>query len=118
MHIPHEDWLVAMRKELDAPEDKTVSTDSLTELAECVLKNNIFEHNTSFYKQLRSTAIATKMAPTYAIIFRGDLEVWKHSYIFSNPSIQPGHECFLMTGMVNSCYGPYSLLLIYCMLVV
>ena len=44
-------------------------------------------------------------------------EVCKHSYIFSNPSIQPGHECFVITGMVNSnCYyGPYSLLLIFCM---
>ena len=49
-------------------------TDSLIELAEYILKNNIFEHNTSFYKQLRETAIGTKMAPPYAIIFMGDLE--------------------------------------------
>ena len=73
-NIPHEDELVAMRKALDAQEDKTVSTESLIELAECVLKNNIFEHNTSFYKQLRGPAIGTKMAPPYAIIFMGDLE--------------------------------------------
>ena len=66
--------LVAMQKALDAGEDGTVSTDSVIELAECVLKNNIFEHNTSFYKQLRGTAIGTKMAPPYAIIFMGDLE--------------------------------------------
>ena len=63
-----------MRKALDAREDKTVSTDSLIDIAECVLKNNIFEHNTLFYKQLRGTAIGTKMAPPYAIIFMGDLE--------------------------------------------
>ena len=37
-------------------------------------------------------------------------KVCKHSYIFSNPAIQPGHECFVITGVVNSCYGPYSLL--------
>ena len=43
-------------------------------------------------------------------------EVFKHSYIFSNPSIQPGHECFVITGVVNSCYGPYSLLSITHML--
>ena len=73
-NIPHEDGLVAMRKALDEREDKTVSTDSLIELTECVLKNNIFEHNTSFYKQLRGTAIGTKMAPPYAILFMGDLE--------------------------------------------
>ena len=73
-NIPHEDGLVGMRKALDARDDKTVSTDSLIELAECVLKNNIFEYNTSFYKQLRGTAIGTTMAPPYAIIFMGDLE--------------------------------------------
>ena len=44
-------------------------------------------------------------------------EVCKHSYIFSNPSIQPGHECFVFTGVVNSCYGPYSLLSVSDMLV-
>ena len=61
-NIPHEDGLPAMGKVLDEREDKTVSTDSLIELAECVLKNNIFEHNTSFYRQLWGTAIGTKMA--------------------------------------------------------
>ena len=47
-NISHEDGLLAMRKALDEREDKTASTYSLIELAECVLKNNIFEHNTSF----------------------------------------------------------------------
>ena len=44
------------------------------DLAECVLKNNIFEHNLPFFKQIRGTATGTKMAPPYAIIFMGDLE--------------------------------------------
>ena len=39
-------------------------------------------------------------------------EVWKHSYLFSNPSIQPVHERFVITGTVNSCYDPYSVLFI------
>ena len=73
-NIPHEDGLVVMPKAFDEREDKTVSTDSLIELAECFLKNNIFEHHTSLYKQLRGTAIGTKMAPPYAILFMGDLE--------------------------------------------
>ena len=73
-NIPHEDGLVGMRKALDVLEDKTVLTDSLIELVECVLKNNTFEHNTSFYKQQRGTAIGTKMAPPYAVIFMGDME--------------------------------------------
>ena len=73
-NIPHEDGLIAMGKALNEREDKTVLTNSLIDLAECILKNNIFEHNTSFYKQLRATAIGTKMVPPYAIIFMNDLE--------------------------------------------
>ena len=44
-NIPHEEGLIAIRKALDARKDKTISTDSLIELAEYVLKNNIFEHD-------------------------------------------------------------------------
>ena len=73
-NIPHENGLVALRRALDEREDTTVLTDFLIELAECVLNNNIFEHNTSFFKQLRRTAAGTNMAPPYAIIFMGDLE--------------------------------------------
>ena len=43
--IPHEEGLIAIRKALDARNDKAISTDSLVELAECILKNNIFEHD-------------------------------------------------------------------------
>ena len=67
-NIPHDEGLIAMRKALDLRKDKRISTESLIELAECVLKNNIFEHNLSFYKQVRGTAIGTNMAPRYAII--------------------------------------------------
>ena len=34
----------------------------------------VFEHNEMFYKQLRGTAIGTKMAPPYAVVFMGKLE--------------------------------------------
>ena len=44
-------------------------------------------------------------------------EVCKHSYIFSNLSIEPGHECFVITRMVNYCYGACSHLLIFCLAV-
>ena len=36
----YEDGLVAMQKALHARQDKSVSTDSLIELAECLLRNN------------------------------------------------------------------------------
>ena len=66
--------LIAIRKALDTRKDKTVSTDSLIKLAECVLKNDIFEHDKSVFKQLRGTAIGTKMGPPYAILFMDSLE--------------------------------------------
>ena len=73
-NIPHDEGLIALRKSLESREDQRISTDSLMDLAECVLKNNIFEHKLSFFKQIRGTAIGTKMAPPYVIIFMGNLE--------------------------------------------
>ena len=84
-NIPHDEGLIALRKSLESREDKTISTDSLMDLADCVFKNNIFEHNLSFFKQLRGTAVCTKMAPPYAIIFMGGLE----ERILQNCSFKP-----------------------------
>ena len=84
-NISHDEVLIAMRKDLDLLKGKIISTESLIELAECVLKNIIFEQNLSFYKQLRGTAISTKMAPPYAIIFFSDLE----ERFFSDCEISP-----------------------------
>ena len=78
-NIPHDEGLIALRKLLESREDKTIY------LAECVLKNHIFEHNLSSFKELRETAIGTKMAPPYAIIFTGDLE----ERILQNCSFKP-----------------------------
>ena len=58
-NIPHEVELIAIRKALDTRKDKTISKDSLIELAECVLKNNIFEPDKSVFKQLRGTTVGT-----------------------------------------------------------
>ena len=73
-NIQHEGGLAAIKEALDKRDDKSISTETLMELAECVLKNNIFEHNEDLYKQLRVTAIGTKMAPPYAVLFMGKLE--------------------------------------------
>ena len=83
--MPHDEGLIAMRKALDLRKDKRISTESLIEFAECILKNNIFEHNLSFHKQLRGTAFDKKMAPQCAIIFLGDLE----ERFFSGCDISP-----------------------------
>ena len=44
-------------------------------------------------------------------------EVCKYSYISSNPSMQPGHECPVLTGIVNPCYSSLLPLFIFGMLV-
>ena len=43
-------------------------------MAEFVLKNNCFKFNGKVKKQLLGTAIGTKFAPAYAIIFMDKLE--------------------------------------------
>ena len=84
-NIPHEEGLMAFRRALDTRKDKTISTNSLIELAECVLKNNVFEHDKSVFKQLRGTAIGTEMAPPYAITSMDSLE----KDILSNSLLKP-----------------------------
>ena len=54
--------------------NKQISSDTLAELAEIVLKNNIFEFDEKTFKQKRGTAIGTKFAPPYAILYMADLE--------------------------------------------
>ena len=73
-NIPHEEDLASLRRFLDARTEKKVTTETLVELAEIVLKSNIFQFNEKTLKQLRGTAIGTKFAPPYAILFMADLE--------------------------------------------
>ena len=50
-NIPHDEGLSALRKRLNERDKKDVSTDTLVELAELVLKNNIFNFNERTLKQ-------------------------------------------------------------------
>ena len=49
--------------------EKTVSTSTLVELAEIVVKNNVFTFGKKFLTQIRGTAIGTTFAPPYSILF-------------------------------------------------
>ena len=66
--------LASLRRFLDTRTEKKVTTETLVEIAEIVLKNNIFQFNGKTLRQLRGTAIGTKFAPPYAILFMADLE--------------------------------------------
>ena len=74
MNIFHEEGLIAIRNTLDTRKDQTISTDTLIILAECILKNNILDHDNSVFKEIRRTAMGTKMTPPYAIISMGSIE--------------------------------------------
>ena len=50
----------SLKKALDKRRNKTVSTESLIELAELVLRNNYFEFNDRFKKQKEGIAVGTK----------------------------------------------------------
>ena len=54
-NIPHEEGLSALRKRLDTRKEKYVSTDTIIDLAEVVLKNNIFTFGKKTLKQKRGT---------------------------------------------------------------
>ena len=72
--IPHVSGLEALRKALDIRENKKISTDDLTKMAEFVLKNNYFGFSGKIKNQISGTAIATKFAPPYACIFMDQVE--------------------------------------------
>ena len=66
-NIPHDEGLSALRKRLNERDKKDVSTDTLVELAELVLKNSIFNFNERTLKQKRGTAVGTNFAPPHFV---------------------------------------------------
>ena len=72
--ILHGEGLSALQKILELKRDKKVSTSTLVELAEVVLKNNVFAFGKKILKQLRGTAIGNKFAPPYSVVFIAELE--------------------------------------------
>ena len=59
---------------MELRDNKQILSNTLLELAEIVLKNNIFQFDEKTFKQVRGTAIGTKFAPPYAILFMADLQ--------------------------------------------
>ena len=73
-NIPHDEGLSALQKRLELRKDKKKSTSTLVELAEVVLKNNLFTFGKKTLKQIRGTVIGTKFSPPYIILFMAELE--------------------------------------------
>ena len=73
-NIPHKDGLKALVHYLNQRQDKTPHTFVLVTLARFVLTMNCFRFDEDFYQQTSGTAMGTKMAPNYAILFMARLE--------------------------------------------
>ena len=73
-NILHEEGLSALRNRLETRKGKYVSTEIIIDLAEVVLKNNTFTFEKKTLKQKRGTAIVTKFAPPYSILFMAEIE--------------------------------------------
>ena len=54
--------------------EKKVATEIWLELSELVLNNRIFHFKEKTLIQFRATAIRTKFAPPYAIVFMAEIE--------------------------------------------
>ena len=67
--IPHSEGLGILKKHYENYSNKKVSTEDIVKMADFVCKNNLFEFNSKFYKQISGTAVGTTFAPPYACIF-------------------------------------------------
>ena len=74
LNMSHYEGILTVKEGLMNRDDQTIFTESLMELVEIVLKNNIFEHEDKFQKQNQGFAKGTKMTPSYAIPFMDVLE--------------------------------------------
>ena len=61
-NIPHGEGLASLCRFLETMGNKLILSNTLMELAEVVLKNNIFEFDEKTFKQKHGTAIGTKFA--------------------------------------------------------
>jgi len=72
--IPHSDGLRTLERRLKERTEINVPTEDLVEMADFVLKNNVFEFADKVIRQTSGTAIGTKFAPPYACIFMDQVE--------------------------------------------
>ena len=72
--IPHDDGIKCLASFLRSHGVSDATAESICEMAEFVLKRNVFEFQSDLFLQTSGTAIGTKMAPSYANIFMAELE--------------------------------------------
>ena len=74
-NIPHDGTLSAVREQLNAnPNSNRPPTETVVNVADHVLSNNVFNFENTFYQQIHGTAMGTPMAPSVANLFMASLE--------------------------------------------
>ena len=73
-NIPHNDGIEECREAWDQRAVNEPPTECLVQLLTMVLKHNNFTFNGEHFLQINGTAMGTKMAPSYANIFKRKLE--------------------------------------------
>ena len=84
-NIPENLGIEALEYFLNQRPQHTPSTRFLSHLAHLVLNKNYFRFGNNYYKQIRGTAMGTRMAPSYANLCMGKLE---ETFMASQP-LQP-----------------------------
>ncbi|XP_071138469.1 uncharacterized protein [Mytilus edulis] len=73
-NIPQDEGIAACEEVWNTRSEKNPPTECLVTLLKLVLENNNFSFNEKHYLQIDGTSMGTKMAPSYANIFMGQLE--------------------------------------------
>ena len=81
-NIPHADGVAACRAFFNKHNIQSDIATDIPILIDFILKHNTFTFNDKYYLQANGTAMGTKMAPAYAIIFMESVE---NSFISSFP---------------------------------
>ena len=86
--IQHDGALKACKKFLDKRSNQSISTSTLLQLIELVLKMNTFHFNGRYFSQKQGVAMGTKMGHSVACIFIGYLEeLFFSDYEHSTPML-------------------------------
>ena len=66
--------LVLAKKHLDGRALSTTSSEDISQHIKFILNNNVLSINDEYFLQVCDTAMGTRMAPCYPIIFMAELE--------------------------------------------
>ena len=89
---------------LETRSDKSISSNSLCDLASFILKSNYFENEDLRYQQKRGFAIGVKFAPSYSNLFRQGYKTE-----FFKTEFKCGYDTLMRSFVYGPTQGPQNL---------